>query len=62
MHLILHLIRTVLLYSLFLKFVFINKKEITYENTTKILIPGVLSGFNATIFAYGGTGAGKTFT
>ena len=38
------------------------KKEVIYENTTKILIPGVLSGFNATIFAYGGTGAGKTYT
>jgi kinesin family protein 18/19 len=33
-----------------------------FENTTKFLIPGVLSGFNATVFAYGPTGTGKTFT
>lgn len=30
-----------------------------YENTTKFLIHGVLDGFNATVFAYGNTGAGK---
>jgi len=33
-----------------------------FENTTKFLIPGVLNGFNATVFAYGATGAGKTHT
>eukprot|EP00903_Cladosiphon_okamuranus_P015604 g14408.t1 len=33
-----------------------------YENTTKFLIQGVLDGFNATVFAYGCTGAGKTYT
>ena len=33
-----------------------------FEKTTKFLIPGVISGFNATVFAYGATGAGKTFT
>eukprot|EP00747_Dinoflagellata_sp_TGD_P162684 gnl/TRDRNA2_/TRDRNA2_180553_c0_seq1.p1 gnl/TRDRNA2_/TRDRNA2_180553_c0~~gnl/TRDRNA2_/TRDRNA2_180553_c0_seq1.p1 ORF type:complete len:1036 (-),score=198.18 gnl/TRDRNA2_/TRDRNA2_180553_c0_seq1:71-3178(-) len=33
-----------------------------YLRTTQPLIPGVLQGFNATVFAYGATGAGKTFT
>jgi len=30
-----------------------------YQNTTKFLIHGVLDGYNATVFAYGNTGAGK---
>lgn len=33
-----------------------------FRKTTRPLIPGVLSGFNATVFAYGATGAGKTYT
>jgi len=33
-----------------------------YEMTTRSLISGVLEGFNATVFAYGATGAGKTHT
>ena len=33
-----------------------------YENTTRFLIDGVVGGFNATVFAYGCTGAGKTYT
>jgi len=33
-----------------------------FEKTTKFLIPGILDGFNATVFAYGATGAGKTHT
>jgi kinesin family protein 18/19 len=33
-----------------------------YENTTKFLLPGILEGFNTTVFAYGATGAGKTYT
>jgi len=33
-----------------------------FENTTKFLLPGVLNGFNATVFAYGPTGSGKTHT
>jgi kinesin family protein 18/19 len=33
-----------------------------YENTTRFLIDGVVNGFNATVFAYGATGAGKTYT
>lgn len=27
-----------------------------------MLVEGVLDGFNATVFAYGSTGAGKTYT
>jgi len=27
-----------------------------YEKTCKFLIPGVINGFNATVFAYGATG------
>lgn len=33
-----------------------------FEKTTKFLIDGVANGYNATVFAYGSTGAGKTHT
>jgi len=33
-----------------------------YTNTAKFLLDGVIEGFNATVFAYGATGAGKTYT
>lgn len=33
-----------------------------FSKTTKFLTDGVLNGFNATVFAYGATGAGKTYT
>lgn len=33
-----------------------------YERTSKPMIDKLLTGFNATIFAYGMTGSGKTFT
>jgi kinesin family protein 18/19 len=33
-----------------------------YQATTKSLIEGVISGYNATVFAYGPTGEGKTQT
>lgn len=33
-----------------------------YERTTRFLIGSVLQGFNATVFAYGSTSAGKTHT
>jgi kinesin family protein 18/19 len=33
-----------------------------FGKTTSFLIEGVLNGYNATVFAYGATGAGKTFT
>ncbi|XP_028830655.1 kinesin-like protein KIF19 isoform X3 [Denticeps clupeoides] len=38
------------------------QQEEVYEATTKNLIEGVISGYNATVFAYGPTGAGKTYT
>ncbi|ESP03922.1 hypothetical protein LOTGIDRAFT_110046, partial [Lottia gigantea] len=37
-------------------------QEDVYEATTKFLIPNVITGYNATVFAYGATGAGKTHT
>lgn len=33
-----------------------------YSVTTKPLIESVITGYNATVFAYGATGAGKTYT
>lgn len=33
-----------------------------YKEVAKPLIENVISGYNATVFAYGATGAGKTFT
>jgi len=33
-----------------------------FSKTTKFLCDGVLNGYNATVFAYGSTGAGKTHT
>jgi kinesin family protein 18/19 len=33
-----------------------------FNKTTKFLCDGVLNGYNATVFAYGATGAGKTYT
>jgi hypothetical protein len=33
-----------------------------HERCTRNLIPGVTSGYNGTVFAYGATGAGKTYT
>ncbi|XP_075755717.1 kinesin-like protein KIF19 isoform X3 [Pelodiscus sinensis] len=37
-------------------------QEEVYVSTTNILVDGVISGYNATVFAYGPTGAGKTYT
>ena len=37
-------------------------QKFVFENSTKFLIEGVASGYNATVFAYGATGAGKTYT
>lgn len=39
-----------------------ENQQAVYCQTTKFLIHGVLNGFNATVFAYGCTGAGKTYT
>eukprot|EP01080_Neovahlkampfia_damariscottae_P003821 gene3821-6982_t len=33
-----------------------------FKNSTKFLLPGVLNGYNATVFAHGATGSGKTHT
>lgn len=33
-----------------------------YETTTSALVKDILTGYNATVFAYGATGAGKTHT
>jgi kinesin family protein 18/19 len=33
-----------------------------YEATSRSLVSGVLMGYNATVFAYGATGSGKTHT
>ena len=37
-------------------------QEEVYESTTRGLINGVMAGYNATVFAYGATGTGKTYT
>ncbi|XP_078510363.1 kinesin-like protein KIF19 isoform X1 [Lissotriton helveticus] len=37
-------------------------QDMVYRFTTKGLIEGVISGYNATVFAYGPTGCGKTYT
>ncbi|KAM6320401.1 LOW QUALITY PROTEIN: kinesin-like protein KIF19 [Podargus strigoides] len=37
-------------------------QEEVYVSTTKSLIEGVISGYNATVFSYGPTGVGKTYT
>ena len=39
-----------------------SSQEVVFENSTKFLIEGVVNGYNATVFAYGATGAGKTYT
>ena len=38
-----------------------SQQEI-YTKTTKPLLDGIIEGFNATVFAYGATGSGKTYT
>ena len=45
-------------------FIFDEKasQEKVYESTSYHLIPYILEGYNATIFAYGATGTGKTYT
>ncbi len=41
---------------------FSSKQKDLYEQTARTLVDSVLEGFNGTIFAYGQTGTGKTFT
>lgn len=33
-----------------------------FEQEVSVLIPDIFQGINATIFAYGATGSGKTYT
>lgn len=37
-------------------------QEMVYKNTCSHLIESVVRGYNATVFAYGTTGSGKTYT
>ncbi|XP_017784963.1 PREDICTED: kinesin-like protein KIF19 isoform X2 [Nicrophorus vespilloides] len=39
-----------------------STQEEVYEKTTGSLVKDILNGYNATVFAYGATGAGKTHT
>lgn len=41
---------------------FSSKQKDLYDETFRDLVQSVLDGFNGTIFAYGQTGTGKTFT
>lgn len=37
-------------------------QQMIFEKSTAFLLEGVLTGYNATVFAYGPTGAGKTYS
>nr|CAD7580135.1 unnamed protein product [Timema californicum] len=39
-----------------------SRQEDLYEESIRPLVSSVLDGFNGTIFAYGQTGTGKTYT
>lgn len=39
-----------------------SKQRDLYDETFRPLVESVLAGFNGTIFAYGQTGTGKTYT
>lgn len=39
-----------------------TKQAEVYELSTKFLLAGIIQGYNGTVFAYGATGAGKTYT
>ena len=39
-----------------------TSQQTIYETTAKNLLPGIIDGYNATVFAYGATGSGKTYT
>ena len=41
---------------------FSSKQRDLYDETFRDLVESVLDGFNGTVFAYGQTGTGKTFT
>ena len=39
-----------------------SNQQLVYEQTAKPAVISILEGYNSTIFAYGQTGTGKTFT
>ncbi|PVV00824.1 hypothetical protein BB560_004780 [Smittium megazygosporum] len=39
-----------------------SSQEEVYQGTTKSLVSSVIDGYNSTVFAYGATGCGKTYT
>ena len=39
-----------------------STQEDVFRNTTEFLLDGAIQGYNSTVFAYGATGAGKTYT
>ena len=39
-----------------------SKQTDVYNDAARTIVEGVLEGYNGTIFAYGQTGTGKTFT
>jgi chromosomal replication initiation ATPase DnaA len=38
------------------------KQEDVYKDSVKLLVENVKAGYNCTVFAYGQTGTGKTYT
>ena len=38
------------------------EQQHVYESSCSFVVPAILDGFNSTIFSYGATGAGKTYT
>ena len=56
-----HVVRVIYLFVLDV-FVTSSKQRDLYDETFRDLVQSVLDGFNGTIFAYGQTGTGKTFT
>jgi len=53
---------SVLFSHITLFWLFSSKQRDLYDETFRDLVQAVLDGFNGTIFAYGQTGTGKTFT
>lgn len=40
----------------------VSTQQDVHETTTKPIVDAVINGYNATVFAYGATGSGKTYT
>jgi hypothetical protein len=55
-------VEILMIYILFYRIKFSSEQKTVYEQTARTLVDSVLEGFNGTIFAYGQTGTGKTFT